>query len=89
MEDGQGSQDEDIVVHISLPQAVPDCEESSPSFEVYRCSNQDTAKGVQSGYGSVADGSSSGSIAARMGNGSCSFIRSEGQDLPHGGCGSG
>ena len=86
MEDGQGSQDEDIELHVSLPQAVPYCEVSASGFEVYGCSDQDTAKGVQSGYGSVADRSSPRRIATRVGYGARSFIRPERQDISDSGC---
>ena len=83
MEDGQGCTDEDIELHIPLPQAVSYCEDPAADLEVHQGPDEDSAKGLQSGYGGLADRSPPGRIAARVGHGACSFIRPEGQDLPH------
>ena len=83
MEDGQGCADEDIVLHIPFPQAVSDREDSACNFSVYQGPDKDTAQGVQSRYGGLADGSSARGISARMGYGAGSFVRSERKDLPH------
>jgi hypothetical protein len=80
----QGHENPAIFVYVTVSEEVSDGKNPASDFKVYKGSNKDTSHCLQPRDGCLAHGTSSGSFATCLGNGSGSFVCHEREDVQNG-----